>query len=81
MVAAPAGAAVTAQQGDGRSRSGSGSGHRAMPRAGVQPGLGGIVDMAAQGLGAADDGGGSKRQESGRENDMNSKRLPLLLLL
>ena len=30
---------------------------------------------------AAAGGGGSKRKEAGREDDMNSKRLPLLLLL
>ena len=43
------------------------------------------MDMAAQGLGAADGGGGSERQMvgggGGGESDMNSKRLPLLLLL
>ena len=47
----------------------------------VQSGLSGAVDMAAPGLGAADDGDGSERQEAGRENNMNSKRLPLRLLL
>ena len=71
--------------GDGWSRSGSGSGHGQWRARGkgvrVQPGLTGVVDMAAPGLGATDGGGGSERQEAGRENDMNSKRLPLLLLL
>ena len=71
--------------GDGWSKSGSGTGHgqwRARDKGvQVQPGLSGAVDIAAPGLGAADGGGGSKRQEAGRENNMNSKRLPLLLLL
>ena len=71
--------------GDGWSRSSCGSGHGQCSLRGkgvrVQPGLSGVVDMAAPGLGAADGGRGSERQEAGRENNMNSKRLPLLLLL
>ena len=71
--------------GGGANRGGCGTGHgqwRARRKGvRVQPGLSGAVDMAAPGLGAADGGGGSERQEVGREYNMNSKRLPLLLLL
>ena len=35
----------------------------------------------SSGLGSVDGGSGSERQEAGRENNMNLKRLPLLLLL
>ena len=47
----------------------------------VQPGLSGVVNKAAPGLGVADGGCGSERKEAGREDDMNSKRFPFLLLL
>ena len=71
--------------GNSWSRSGSGTGHGQWRASGkgvrVQLGLSGAVDMATPGLGTADGGGGSERQEAGRENNMNSKRLPLLFLL
>ena len=71
--------------GGGTNRGGCGTGHlqwRARDKGvQVQLGLNGAVDMAAPGLGAADGGSGSERQEAGWENNMNSKRLPLFLLL
>ena len=46
---------------------GQGTGARAVKGVRVQPGLDGAMDMAAQGLGAADGGGGSERQNPGGE--------------
>ena len=40
-----------------------------------------LVTAVAQGGGSTGCGSGSERKEAGREDDMNSKRLPLLLLL
>ena len=84
-VEARTGAAVQGSGSDGWSRSGSGTRHRQWRVRGkgvrVPLGLSGAVDMVAPNLGAADGGGGSERQEAVRENNMNSKRLPLLLLL
>ena len=64
--AAVARATMVALAGGGGSGSrGQGTGARAAKGVRVQPGLGGAMDMAAQGLGAADGGGGSERQNPG----------------
>ena len=54
-------AMVAVAGGSGRGSGGQDTGARAAKGVRVQPGLGGAMDMAAQGLGAADGGGGSER--------------------
>ena len=76
--------------GDDWRRSGSGSGHGQWRACGkgvrVQPGLSGAVDVAAPGLGAADGGGGSDRQEAGslvvgrEEDEVLEKARPSFIL-
>ena len=69
--AAVARAAMVAVAGGGGRGSGrQGTGAHAAKGVRVQPGLGGAMDMAAQGLGAADGGGGSERQMAGGEGGM-----------
>ena len=54
-------AMVAVAGGGGRGSGGQNTGERAAKGVRVQPGLSGAMDMAAQGLGAADGGGGSER--------------------
>ena len=60
-------AMVAVVGGGGRGSGGQGIGAHAARGVRVQPGLGDVVDMVAQGLGAADGGGGSERQIAGGE--------------